>query len=189
MTRFRLLGLWLLLALPANMAVAGSVDIAGLARTCAGCHGPEGAGPGRTIPSIAGLRAKHFGDAMRGYRQGSRSFYVMRFIAKGLDDDEIDKLSIHFARLPFSPSRAPTDPAFAGKGALLAKSCNACHGADGRGADKGPRLAGQPVEYLNGALAAYLSGERRGTGDMMAQLKPLSAADRLHLSHFYASRQ
>jgi cytochrome subunit of sulfide dehydrogenase len=188
MAFIRLLWVSSLFALTAHMSVAEPVDIAGMARTCAGCHGPDGVSPGRTIPSIAGLRAKHFADAMRAYRQGDRSFYVMRFIAKGLDDNEIDKLSKHFARLPFVDSPTAGNLGNTAKSKSIAADCNACHGHNGRGEDKAPRLAGQPAAYLNAAMAAYLSGERKAAGDMLAAIKPLSAAQRLHLSQYYASR-
>ncbi len=189
MSFIRILGPLLGLGVAASAAAAEPVDIAGMARTCAGCHGPDGASPGATIPSIAGLRAAHFTDAMHRYRNGSRDFYVMRYIAKGLDDGEIDRLSAHFAAKAFTPSPAAIDAALAAKGAMLAKGCNGCHGADGQGDDKAPRLAGQPAAYLTSAMAAYASGQRRDAGEMTAEIKRLSDAQRLQLSHYYASRR
>lgn len=189
MSLYRLLVFVAGFGLAANSAVAGSDSITGLAWTCAGCHGPDGVSPGRTIPTIAGLRAKHIADALYRYREGSRDFYVMRFIAKGLDDSEIDRLSDYFAARPFAATAVPADRGLAGKGAALAQSCDGCHGAGGAGSGKAPRLAGQPAPYLNAALLAYASGGRTKTAAMVEQIKPLSKADLLNLSHYYASRK
>ena len=46
------------------------------------------------------------------------------------------------------------------------KSCQGCHGRDGRGQGNFPRLAGQHPEYLLEALLEYKTGERKA-GTMM----------------------
>lgn len=47
--------------------------------------------------------------------------------------------------------------------ALLAASCNACHGRDGRSVAGIPPLAGRPADELATALLDYKYGRRAGT--------------------------
>jgi len=165
------------------MALADADPIEGLAWTCAGCHGPAGASPGQTIPTIAGLRPRHFSEALRRYRSGERSFYVMRIIAKGLSDGEIDALAKHYAAQAF----VPTKTTGGGVTAMETAACSTCHGADGKGTDKGPRLAGQPAEYLETALADYRSGARKTSAEMVEALQGLSPAALASLSRYFAA--
>ena len=52
---------------------------------------------------------------------------------------------------------ALVDPVAAkGKGLYEAQSCDACHGADGRGTDSAPSLVGVAAQYPNGELARIL---------------------------------
>lgn len=47
--------------------------------------------------------------------------------------------------------------------ALMAASCNACHGRDGASIAGIPPLAGRPAEELTAALLDFKSGRRLGT--------------------------
>ena len=170
-------------------AQAGGQSIAGLARTCAGCHGPAGASPGRTIPTIAGLGKQHLADAMALYKSGGRSFYVMQFIAKGLSADEIEGLAQHFATRPFVTTATPVDAKVAKIGEPISASCDVCHGIAGGGSKEAPRLAGQPAEYLEVALQADRSGARSTSQEMDREIRALSPEAIRALSHFYAGRR
>ncbi|HST27891.1 MAG TPA: cytochrome c [Rudaea sp.] len=69
----------------------------------------------------------------------------------------------------------------------LAKSCAACHGADGNStATIYPRLAGQYHDYLARALREYRSGERQNA-IMAGFAKTLSDADIDKLSRYFAA--
>jgi len=166
-----------------TMALADEGSVEGLAWTCAGCHGPAGASPGRTIPTIAGLRPRHFSEALQRYRSGERSFYVMRIIAKGLSDAEIDALAKHYGAQAF----VPTATTGGGVTAMETAACSACHGADGKGTDKGPRLAGQPAEYLEIAMVDYRSGARKTSPEMAEAMRGLSPAALASLSRYFAA--
>jgi cytochrome c553 len=67
-------------------------------------------------------------------------------------------------------------------------SCARCHGADGNGRGNAafPRLAGQRVDYMVRALAAYGSGARH-SGIMQPIAAALSADDRREASEYYAA--
>ena len=71
--------------------------------------------------------------------------------------------------------------------AVLA-SCARCHGVDGggRGNAAFPRLAGQRVEYLANALAAYAAGARP-SGIMEPIAAGLSAEDRREVARYYGA--
>lgn len=69
----------------------------------------------------------------------------------------------------------------------LAKTCAACHGADGNStAPIYPRLAGQYHDYLARALQEYKSGKRQNA-IMAGFAKTLSDADIDKLSRYFAA--
>ena len=74
------------------------------------------------------------------------------------------------------------------RGGELAKTCAACHGADGNETIGGtfPRIAGQYQSYLEHSLREYRAG-RRENAVMGAQATNLSDADISALSAYYAS--
>lgn len=66
--------------------------------------------------------------------------------------------------------------------------CAACHGEGGRSALRGtPHLAGQDLEYLKSALAAYRSGAR-DVAVMRAAVGALSQKDLDELAAWYAAQ-
>lgn len=165
---------------------AGADEGFRLSQTCAGCHGTDGASPGATIPVIGGQDADYLARSLRDYRSGARSFYVMRIVAAGYDDAGIDAITGWFAARPWRNTPVAGDPALAAEGkAVAAARCASCHGADGRGTENGPRLAGQPADYLVLAARAYLTGER---ADETAAAAIAAASEReiLAAAHFYA---
>ena len=72
-------------------------------------------------------------------------------------------------------------------GEQKSQTCQACHGADGRGADPSyPVLAGQHASYLAQALTDYRDGRRKNPvmGGFAAQLSDQDIED---LAAWYAS--
>jgi cytochrome c553 len=81
---------------------------------------------------------------------------------------------------------AKGDPA-AGK--VKAKTCEACHGPDGKSiAPNYPNLAGQHASYLVKALADYRAG-RRNNPIMGPMAAPLTDQDIEDLAAWYASQE
>ena len=77
----------------------------------------------------------------------------------------------------------------AAAGGRKAVACQACHGMDGLSRlPDAPHLAGQPAPYLERALRAYRTGERRNEV-MSIAAKPLSDQDIRDLAAYYASIQ
>ncbi len=75
----------------------------------------------------------------------------------------------------------------AGAAVALVGRCVACHGADGIGkAPQYPNLAGQKAPYLEKALKAYRSGERKDP-NMAPMVRDLSDTDIENLAAYFAS--
>ena len=71
---------------------------AALAYACAACHGPDGHSQG-IIPSLDSLSSEDFQNAMQTFRTETRQSTVMHYIAKGLDDADIEAIAGYFATL------------------------------------------------------------------------------------------
>lgn len=85
------------------------------------------------------------------------------------------------AALPAAHAQNPAKPTRLGL-------CAACHGESGRSPLKGtPHLAGQDLEYLKTALAAYRSGAR-DVAVMRAAVGALSPSDLDELAAWYAAQ-
>jgi cytochrome c553 len=84
--------------------------------------------------------------------------------------------------------RKPTGKAV-GAAPKAAQTCIACHGNDGIGIlPEYPNLAGQHQDYIQTALKAYRSGQRKNPvmGGMAANL---TDADIRELAHYYSSQR
>lgn len=77
-----------------------------LAASCAACHGTDGNSVSGT-PVLAGLDSNHFALQMQAFRTGQRSATVMQHHAKGLSDEEIQRLANHFSHLPRTTPQRP----------------------------------------------------------------------------------
>jgi len=67
-----------------------------IAATCAACHGTDGRSRG-AIPALAGRDRGELVRLMREFRDGRRSSTIMREIARGYGDAEIDAAAAYFA--------------------------------------------------------------------------------------------
>jgi cytochrome c553 len=80
----------------------------------------------------------------------------------------------------------------AAAGKVKAASCAGCHGANGKAmVPTYPNLAGQNAAYIEGALKAYKSQERKGyqAAIMYGMAATLTDQDMANLAAFYASQQ
>ena len=79
----------------------------------------------------------------------------------------------------------------AARGEEKAKTvCAACHGAHGESAGPDfPKLAGQPVDYIEAALHHYKGGVRRKNPIMMGMAAGLSDQDIADLAMWFSSQQ
>ncbi len=65
---------------------------------CMGCHGAQGQGVG-VFPALAGRDAAYLIDQLHNYKSGARQNPMMMPIAKGLTDEEIEKLAGYYSSL------------------------------------------------------------------------------------------
>jgi cytochrome c553 len=153
--------------------------------TCAGCHGEFGQGGKRgEYPRIAGQREAHLVAQLRAFRMRTRLNLPMFPYTqeRELSDSDIEDVSAYLAavELPTQwPEFKSTDDALTrltavekvmiiprapgdlDKGrTLYQKECAACHGRDGMGRGKSPRLVGQYTSYLKKQMDAFIKGER-----------------------------
>jgi cytochrome c553 len=100
----------------------------------------------------------------------------------GMGRDEYERLTRGERSAPFDLVAGPDEPP------VVAEICARCHGADGLGRLPGafPRLAGQRVDYLQRALAAYADG-RRHSGVMGPIAAALTPAARASAAEHYAA--
>lgn len=85
-------------------SVAGNVQAGGsaengkaLAATCAACHGADGQSTIDANPKLAGQHESYLVQALRSYRDGSRTNPIMAGFAAGLSDQDIKDLAAWFS--------------------------------------------------------------------------------------------
>lgn len=165
---------------------------------CARCHGARGAPPSRLVPILHGQPAAMIENALRAYATGERDSGVMQTAAADLSNAAIGKLARYYASLPRPAVQGErSDPAAVARGEAIARNgvpsrnvppCLGCHGAEA--APEYPRLAGQPVRYLEGQFAVWRTGlnDRSATGKIMAPIaRRLSEADARDVAAYFAS--
>ena len=84
---------------PGNQAAGKSAAVA-----CAGCHGEGGVSTG-TAPSLAGQEAQYFIEAMKAYKDGSRSDAAMKAPAASVDESASQEHGCLLLRQPGSRRR------------------------------------------------------------------------------------
>jgi len=175
----------------AASATAQSMSLAERIELCGTCHGEDGNSRMEKIPSIAGQPALFMLSQLVYMREGVRRNEAMAPFVLGLQDDELNALSRHFAKLAPKRSAEPVDPALARRGAEIAKQrrCGSCHLPSLAGQDQMPRLAKQRIDYLIATLKSYRDGPRPGADTAMsAAIVGASDADIAALAHYAASR-
>ena len=147
--------------------------------TCYGCHGLEdyrNAYPDYTVPRLRHQQAAYIVAALQEYRSGERPHATMHAQAASLSDQDMEDIAAYLQGAdPVKPSAA-----VAGKVPKQVAACVACHGENGLGVEapltpKPALLAGQHVDYLEQALAAYRNGRRKNV--VMAGMAQLLTTD------------
>ena len=86
-----------LLATTAGMTRAAGISGRDVAANCAACHGPDGRSRDVAIPSLAGVEKGSLVSALRAFREGRRPSTVMRQLAAGYSDEEIEAAAAYFS--------------------------------------------------------------------------------------------
>ena len=155
------------------------------AADCSGCHGDQGVSGNPATPSLAGQDAEYLVDALKAYKNNTRSDDTMKTLAAAMDDRTMKNLAAYYANLqPQAPKvQKPLTTV------EMAQKCDRCHGLNGNSTDpRIPALAAQRSDYMETVLRAYQKGERRNTS-MAAMSSGLSDAEIDNLSSHYAQQK
>jgi cytochrome c553 len=164
--------------------------------TCAACHGPDGGGaPDGSVPAIAGQHRSVILKQLIDFRHDKRiNIRMQHFVA----DDHLAGAQSLADVAGYVASLAPRSPAPPSASATTlttgrdsyGRLCQSCHGprAEGDGATRVPRLAGQHIEYLSEQLDDAAEGRRPSMARDHAQtLQRLDRAELGALAAYLAS--
>lgn len=135
---------------------------------CANCHGETGLSKYPEVPNLAGQHPVYMLGQIEAFLSGRRKDAFMQGLMKVLSEEEKAQIAVFFAAQPV-PSSKTVAMAEEGK-VLFGRNCARCHGAEAKGGETYPRLAGQQAEYLRRSLHRYL----KGTGERI--YPPMTAA-------------
>ena len=150
------------------------------AAPCEACHGAEGRSTTPDTPSLAGQPKQFITTQLVMFREGNRKSAVMSPMATPLGNAEINELGGYFAAQSPAPAGKPlaADAATATRGLAEKLGCVTCHGAELKGQQHIPRLAGQQPDYLRTQLLGFKAGTRFDMdGNMTAAAQALTPAD------------
>lgn len=137
---------------------------------CQTCHGPDGNSRDPKVPRLGGQLAPYIFSRLHSLRypvrEAPRATHNMGGVAPDLETKVIAAIANYYAAqtpMTAGPARdglARTGEKIYKNGAGPVPACQGCHGAQGQGSDKGPRLAGQHGEYLVMTMQSFAMGIR-----------------------------
>jgi cytochrome c553 len=150
---------------------------------CKTCHGlsAQGYRGWFPMPRLAGQQPQYLENQLRAFTERRRTNPIMTNVAHALNPSMVSALAAHFRVLDPRPiGGAPRQSLATGRriyeeGIPEANvpACSACHGADGRGQNEIPRLAGQLYEYTVGQLTGWTTVRGQGSAvDTSAIMAP-----------------
>ncbi|MCN4144173.1 MAG: cytochrome c4 [Thiohalomonas sp.] len=159
-----------------NSLYASEQDIASeiVTEVCQHCHGLEGEASNILYPRLAGQHKNYIIKQLHDFRSGKRKG-TMNDMAAELKDDEIVALAAYFSAKSALAHRV-LDKKFAQVGWYIfhrgnkysdVPDCASCHGDNGEGSDKLPRLAGQHKRYVADQLNLFHERERNNDNAIM----------------------
>jgi cytochrome c553 len=156
-----------------------------LFETCKGCHAVESYKtnyPTYRVPKLGGQNAQYVVDALKGYRDGTRTHSTMHAQAASLGDEQMLAIGTYVQGLAQLTASAGSPPE-------KAAACAACHGGNGVApAPNFPNLAGQHEDYLRHSLEQYKS-QARQNAIMAGFAGPLTEEDMAVIAAYYSSQQ
>ncbi|WP_419796872.1 MAG: c-type cytochrome [Terasakiella sp.] len=141
---------------------------------CHLCHGTEGESSSAIYPRLAAQHEEYIAKQLADFQAGRRTG-TMNEMAQDLTPDEMVALGKYFAAKPPLSHRV-RDEEFAAVGQYLymngnkysgVTACKTCHGNEGKGTQKLPRLAGQHKRYLADQLTEFHNRNRTNDNAVM----------------------
>ena len=153
--------------------------VAGMCRTC---HGLDGKARIPIAPHIGGEPVDYLITQLRAFKTGTREHEMMSVVARGLSDDQINKVATwfnHFTVEATLPVGKTEDDA--------PELCVGCHGVNGISElEDAPNLAGETNIYIETQLKAFRTGKR--THDIMSPIaRDLSETEMQEAADWYSN--
>ncbi|WKJ91378.1 c-type cytochrome [Methylomonas montana] len=156
------------------------------AAACQGCHGAAGISSSPLWPSLAGQSAIYIESQLNKFRTGQRDNDVMKPIAAGLSENDIQNVAAYYASLHGKSAAGGGDANLIKQGKDKAGMCLGCHGNNAQGMGMVPKLAGQQAPYLAKQLTDFKKGARKAP-QMNAMAQSLSEEDIKALAAYLGS--
>ena len=149
------------------------------AQVCSNCHGLDGNSVSPNFPRLAAQQKNYFVAQLKGFRSHNRAdpagFEYMWGLSRSLTDSQIDGLADYYAQQKPALAAATDDGRVASGRELYQQGipaknvppCMSCHGAEGKGSDQFPRVAGQHADYLVKQLTIFQRTDERPEGNVM----------------------
>jgi cytochrome c553 len=164
----------------ANADAVPQKEVAAKLAYCEVCHGvsAQGFNGYYPIPRLAGQQIAYIENELQGFVEHKRTNNIMFNVGHVLSPAMIKALATDFHDLNPKPlGGAPKDMVSAGKKIFQqglpdagVPPCASCHGAEAKGNDQFPRLAGQLYPYLVSQLTNWASERGETNSNVMAPI-------------------
>ena len=150
---------------------------------CASCHGAGGNSTIVSNPKLAAQHEAYIYKQLVDFTTANRNQAIMTTYAKAMTDEDKKNIAAYLSTQAAKPGAAKNkDTIDLGKkiyrGGIADKrvpACASCHGATGNGIpNQFPRIAGQHQDYAVAQLAAFKSGARKNSVQMVDIAKRMS---------------
>ncbi|WP_295006636.1 c-type cytochrome [uncultured Dechloromonas sp.] len=138
---------------------------------CFLCHGATGDSSSPLYPKLAGQNEAYLLKQLRNFKSGERDSNDMRKVVSDMSDDDMRAAAHFFSNQQPSRGKSAYGEMRAVGERLYRQGnpdnglvpCRDCHGENGAGSDKLPRIAGQHTLYIETQLSLF--EERKRTND------------------------
>ncbi len=141
---------------------------------CQHCHGPRGEASNVMYPRLAAQHKEYLVKQLQNFKSGTRTG-TMNEMAADLTEENIVTLAEYFSNQPAKSHRVRDSELNAVGRYIFHKgnkysgvsACASCHGEDGSGTLKLPRLAGQHKRYISSQLEEFHLRKRTNDNSIM----------------------
>lgn len=171
-------------------APAPTVDVSAFIDKCDSCHNAKN-DPTDT-PLIDGQPEAYLKTVMLQFLDGTREGEAMTKLMKKYDADQSAAFAFHYAKKKWVSVASEAQAELVKRGKSLHDAgCGNCHANGGKKMDaETPRIAGQPLEFLENEIKRYQNPAVKLPGRAMRNaVKSLTAEDMKALAHYYASQK